>query len=72
MESVRLRYEQSCRDCGGSDFVEDHAQGDLVCTVRLTTPMRSYLLERMRVEEFLSTSADLRACGRVARDRREI
>ncbi len=32
---IRAKYEQTCPDCGGADFVEDHAQGDLICTVRL-------------------------------------
>ena len=32
--SLRLKYEQSCPDCGESDFVEDHAAGDLICRVR--------------------------------------
>lgn len=30
-ESIRLKYEQTCKDCGASDFVEDHASGDLIC-----------------------------------------
>lgn len=29
--NLRLKYEQQCPDCGLSDFVEDHASGDLVC-----------------------------------------
>ncbi|KAK9837177.1 hypothetical protein WJX81_008700 [Elliptochloris bilobata] len=29
---LRAKYEQTCPDCGGTDFVEDHAQGDLICT----------------------------------------
>ena len=32
--ALRLKYEQQCPDCGQSDFVEDHASGDLVCRVR--------------------------------------
>ena len=32
-DSTRLKFEQVCSDCQSSDFVEDHAQGDLVCTV---------------------------------------
>lgn len=31
--ALRAKYEQTCPDCGGTDFVEDHAQGDLICTV---------------------------------------
>lgn len=33
--ALRLKYEQRCLDCGESDFVEDHAQGDLICRVRM-------------------------------------
>ena len=33
MDSARYKFEQQCADCGSSDFVEDHANGDLVCTV---------------------------------------
>jgi transcription initiation factor TFIIB len=29
--ALRLKYEQRCEDCGESDFVEDHACGDLIC-----------------------------------------
>eukprot|EP00887_Chlorella_sp_A99_P007621 scaffold20.g7621.t1 len=29
--ALRLKYEQTCPDCGESDFVEDHAAGDLIC-----------------------------------------
>ncbi|KAI7835903.1 hypothetical protein COHA_010206 [Chlorella ohadii] len=29
--NLRLKYEQQCPDCGLSDFVEDHASGDLIC-----------------------------------------
>ncbi|EFN54856.1 hypothetical protein CHLNCDRAFT_24273 [Chlorella variabilis] len=29
--ALQLKYEQQCPDCGQSDFVEDHASGDLVC-----------------------------------------
>lgn len=32
--NLRLKYEQQCPDCGLSDFVEDHASGDLICRVR--------------------------------------
>jgi hypothetical protein len=35
---LRLKYEQQCPDCGQSDFVEDHASGDLVCRVRGLLP----------------------------------
>ncbi|KAK9830270.1 hypothetical protein WJX72_010697 [[Myrmecia] bisecta] len=28
----RQKYEQTCPDCGSSNFVEDHSQGDLICT----------------------------------------
>lgn len=31
--ALRLKYEQTCLDCGESDFVEDHASGDLICRV---------------------------------------
>ncbi len=33
MDAARYKFEQQCADCGSSDFVEDHANGDLVCTV---------------------------------------
>ena len=29
--ALRMKYEQQCEDCGESDFVEDHASGDLIC-----------------------------------------
>jgi transcription initiation factor TFIIB len=29
--SLRIKYEQTCPDCGASDFVEDHSSGDLIC-----------------------------------------
>ena len=29
--ALRMKYEQRCEDCGESDFVEDHACGDLIC-----------------------------------------
>lgn len=32
--AIRMKYEQTCEDCGQSDFVEDHASGDLICRVR--------------------------------------
>ncbi|CAL5228963.1 g12195 [Coccomyxa viridis] len=32
MDAARYKFEQQCADCGSSDFVEDHANGDLVCT----------------------------------------
>ena len=32
--ALRMKYEQKCPDCGDSDFVEDHAAGDLICRVR--------------------------------------
>ena len=28
------KYTQQCPDCGGSNFVDDHQQGDLICKVR--------------------------------------
>ena len=31
--ALRMKYEQQCLDCGESDFVEDHASGDLICRV---------------------------------------
>eukprot|EP00775_Hariotina_reticulata_P013110 gene13110-13238_t len=31
MEGAGLRQERRCADCGGWDFVEDHAAGDIVC-----------------------------------------
>ena len=34
---LRAKYEQTCPDCAGTEFVEDHAQGDLICTVSLLT-----------------------------------
>ncbi len=34
-DTTRLKFEQVCSDCQSSDFVEDHAQGDLICTVSL-------------------------------------
>ena len=33
--ALRMKYEQTCLDCGDSDFVEDHASGDLICRVSL-------------------------------------
>jgi hypothetical protein len=33
-DATRLRFEQACNDCGGSNFVEDAAAGDLICQVR--------------------------------------
>jgi hypothetical protein len=33
-DSTRLKFARTCPDCGGADFVEDHAAGDLICTVR--------------------------------------
>jgi hypothetical protein len=30
-----LREERVCGDCGGKDFVEDHAAGDIVCRVSI-------------------------------------
>ena len=32
-DSTRLKYSRTCPDCSGADFVEDHAAGDLICTV---------------------------------------
>ena len=32
-DATRLRFEQACNDCGGSNFVEDAAAGDLICQV---------------------------------------
>lgn len=32
-DPARLKFEQICPDCQGRDFVEDHAQGDLICKV---------------------------------------
>ena len=29
--ALRMKYEQKCEDCGESNFVEDHASGDLIC-----------------------------------------
>lgn len=29
----RSRFDQKCKDCGHSDFVEDRAAGDLICQV---------------------------------------
>ena len=34
-DATRLRFEQACNDCGGSNFVEDAAAGDLICQVSL-------------------------------------
>ena len=31
--ALRMKYEQQCHDCGDSNFVEDHASGDLICKV---------------------------------------
>lgn len=33
-EGAALRQQRKCGDCGGFDFVEDHAAGDIVCRVR--------------------------------------
>lgn len=35
--ALRMKYEQKCEDCGESNFVEDHASGDLICRVRIST-----------------------------------
>jgi ribosomal protein S27AE len=35
--ALRMKYEQQCPDCGDSDFVEDHATGDLICRVRFVS-----------------------------------
>lgn len=44
--NLRLKYEQQCPDCGLSDFVEDHASGDLVCRVSTSKlPARAKLAE---------------------------
>ena len=32
-DAARIKYEQICPDCRGSDFVENFSEGDLVCTV---------------------------------------
>lgn len=34
----RSRYEQKCKDCGSSEFVDDRAAGDLICQVRICVP----------------------------------
>jgi ribosomal protein S27AE len=41
---LRLKYEQQCPDCGQSNFVEDHASGDLVCRVRKYPELEGPLL----------------------------
>ncbi len=38
--AARHKYEQRCEDCGGSDFVDDLQQGDLICRVRRRPPPR--------------------------------
>jgi hypothetical protein len=36
-----LRAERVCADCGGRNFVEDHAAGDIVCNVRQQSIMQA-------------------------------
>jgi hypothetical protein len=33
-DGAHLRQERQCPDCRGTDFVEDHSAGDIVCRVR--------------------------------------
>lgn len=33
-EGAQIKHERRCGDCGGTEFVEDHAAGDIVCNVR--------------------------------------
>lgn len=33
MDNTTHRYNQKCPECGGTDFVDDYAAGDFVCTV---------------------------------------
>lgn len=56
--ALRMKYEQQCLDCGDSDFVEDHASGDLICKVR-----RGFCIGFPCTFLTLST---LQSCGRVA------
>ncbi len=37
----RSRYDQKCKDCQESNFVEDRAAGDLICQV----PQGNYLVD---------------------------
>ena len=27
------KEERKCKDCGGTEFIEDHTQGDMICQV---------------------------------------
>lgn len=33
MDNSAKRFDQTCPECGGSDFVDDQAAGDLICRV---------------------------------------
>ena len=74
--ALRAKYEQSCPDCGGTDFVEDHAQGDLICTVSPPgcLPLLRALCETQKPGSLTCLGSagrglELRACGGGARDR---
>lgn len=47
VDSTRLKFEQVCADCQSSDFVEDHAQGDLTCTVSIYADFSLDLTQRL-------------------------
>lgn len=32
---AQIKHERICPDCRQTDFVEDHAAGDIVCRVRV-------------------------------------
>ena len=63
MESARYKFEQKCADCGSSDFVEDHANGDLVCTVWSLCLPRGH---RLCVPCTVLTVVIVQSCGLVA------
>lgn len=63
MDAARYKFEQQCADCGSSDFVEDHANGDLVCTVWSLCLPRGY---RLCVPGTLLTVVNVQSCGLVA------
>ena len=62
----RSRYEQKCKDCGLSEFVDDRAAGDLICQVPIASCKLVLLhLSRVSLNE-QSNSRELQNCGLVA------
>ena len=63
--ALRMKYEQQCLDCGESDFVEDHASGDLICRVSFASRTLFFLLlDSLKIS--LYNYLSLQSCGRVA------